>query len=134
MSEPAAAFAPRWASPPGETIRAALEERSISVEALAGALDRSGPWVHRLLDGDENISIETARRLAALVGGTVEFWITRDSQYHDDQSRVTADKWAMSLPISDMTAFCWIERPDTWQDRIKIGLKFFGVRDIDTFN
>ena len=134
MNEPTAAFAPRWASPPGDTIRAALDERSISIEALVGALDRPEPWVHRLLDGDENISIETARRLTALVGGTVEFWITRDSQFHDDRSRVTADHWAMSLPFSDMTSFGWVDRPSTWQERIRVGLNFFGVRDLDAWN
>jgi HTH-type transcriptional regulator/antitoxin HigA len=134
MSEHVAAFAPRWASPPGETIRAALGERGITVEALAGALGRPQGWVHRLLEGNESISIETARRLAATLGGSVEFWMTRDSQFHDDRSRVAADQWAMSLPISEMTSLGWIERPRNWQERIKVGLRFFGVRDLDAWN
>ena len=47
---------------------------------------------------------------------------------------LAADEWARSLPISEMTSLGWIENPKSWQDRIKVGFEFFGVRDLESWN
>jgi plasmid maintenance system antidote protein VapI len=93
-------FAPRWASPPGKTIRDALVERGLSLEVFAESIGVPDPRLQGLLSGSETISIELARRISTSIGGSVEFWMARDGQYRDDLARVEADRWAQSLPIS----------------------------------
>jgi HTH-type transcriptional regulator/antitoxin HigA len=125
------AFAPRWASPPGDTIRDALEERGLSREAFAEAIGIPISHVPALLGGEERISIALARRISSTIGGSVEFWLTRDGQYRDDLALVDADRWAESLPTAQMVQLGWIDMPVDWQDRISACLRFFDVRDLN---
>lgn len=123
-------FAPRWASPPGETIRDALVERGLSLEVFAASIGVPDPRLQGLLSGSETISIELARRISTSIGGSVEFWLTRDGHYRDDLARVEADRWARSLPISQMADFGWIDRPTGWRAQINSCLSFFDVRNV----
>ena len=123
-------FAPRWASPPGETIRDVLEQRGLSQAAFAKAIGLPLPRLTGLLSGGEMISIDLARRIADSIGGSVEFWLARDGQYREDLSRVEADGWAQSMPTSQMAAFGWIHRPMDWKEQITSCLGFFDVRDV----
>lgn len=126
-------FVPRWASPPGATIRGVLDERGIAVETFAREIDVPVARVERLLRGDEPISIDLARRLARYLGASVEFWMTRDGQYRDDLSRLAADDWVQTLPIADMTALGWVDKARTWHEQIGACLDFFGVRDFESW-
>ena len=118
MTERSPDFAPRWASPPGETIRDTLVERGLALEVFAESIGLPGPRLQGLLSGSETISIELARRISSSIGGSVEFWLTRDGHYRDDLARVEADRWAQSLPISQMAEFGWIDRSTGWQTQI----------------
>ena len=120
-------FSPRWASPPGETIRDILVERGLSPEVFAASIGVPDLQFEGLLTGHETISIDLARRISTSVGGSVEFWVTRDCQYRDDLTRVEADRWAQSLPIAQMADLGWIDKPTGWQERIDSCLSFFGV-------
>jgi plasmid maintenance system antidote protein VapI len=123
-------FAPRWVSPPGETIRDVLVERGLSAEAFAASIGVPDFRLEGLLTGDETISINLARRISTSIGGSVEFWLTRDGQYRDDLTRVEADRWAQSLPISQMADFGWIDEPTGRQDRVESCLSFFDVPNV----
>jgi HTH-type transcriptional regulator / antitoxin HigA len=123
-------FAPRWASPPGETIIDVLNDRHIDLDQFARMVDLSHDRLQQLLAGEFPISISLARRLSRAIGGTIEFWITRDGQYRDDLARVEADRWAQTLPLREMAALGWIERPVDWHDRLAQCLAFFGVPDV----
>lgn len=124
-------FIPRWASPPGDTIKDALEERSLNKDALVRALAFAPDRVQQLLDGGLPLTIDVADRLTRLIGGTVEFWMTRDGQYHADVARVAADEWAQHVPAREMAAFGWIsDDTDDWVARIDACLRFFDVKDV----
>lgn len=122
-----AEFVPRWASPPGDTIRDLLRERRLDVDAAARTLDLSAPDLESLLDGGRRITVELARRLVDAFGGSIEFWVARDAQYLDDRERVAADVWASSLPIAEMVSYGWIRRPGDWVERLEAALEFFDV-------
>lgn len=124
-------FIPRWASPPGDTIKEALEEQGLHRRALGEALGLPDENLQSLLDGSMPLTIKLADRLTAAIGGSVEFWMTRDGQYHADAARVAADAWAQRLPLRDMSAFGWIESDvDDWIAQIRACLQFFGVHNV----
>lgn len=122
------AFVPRWASAPGDTIKDALDEQRVDTHSLAEALALSGEELDALLRGDTPLTIRLAERLSSTVGGSIEFWMTRDGQYREDRSRVAADAWAQRLPIGEMATWGWIASDvDDWVGRIEMCLHFFDV-------
>lgn len=121
-------FIPRWASPPGDTIKDALHEQHLDPGTLADALELSQKDFDALLEGEIPLTIRLAERLSSAIGGSVEFWMTRDGQYQADRSRVVADAWAQRMPLHDMTTLGWIERDfDDWVGQIEECLRFFDV-------
>ena len=69
----AGAFVPRWASPPGDTIRDALTQRRLTELDLKTALRLSAADTSAVLSGDRAITIGMAENLSQIVGGTVDF-------------------------------------------------------------
>lgn len=128
-------FVPRWASPPGDTIKEAIVERRLDRQSLAQALEVSHEAFQALLEGETPLTIRLAERLSSIVGGSVEFWMTRDGQYHADRARLAAHAWAQQMPLHDMTALGWIQ-PDVgdWVERIDECLRFFDVTSPDAWN
>ncbi|TCN39317.1 plasmid maintenance system antidote protein VapI [Kribbella orskensis] len=129
-----ATFAPRWASPPGDTIREALDERGLSLTQFADMMACSPERASGLLDGAEPISLELGRRLADTIGATTQFWMSRDAQYRDDLDRVNADRWAESLPTAEMRKLGWLPKTSDWHERLDACLQFFGVPDLRTWD
>ena len=130
VSEP---FVPRWASPPGATIRGVLSDRNVSVETFATEIGMPRSTAEELLSGQRPISIEMARRLTSYLGASVEFWITRDGQYRDDLARLDAAEWVKTLPTSDMTSRGWIPRTSAWYEEVDACLRFFDVPDVEVW-
>ena len=121
-------FVPRWASPPGDTIRDALDEQGRDRQWLAAALDVSDARLDTVLAGETPLTIRLAERLCGAIGGSVEFWIARDGQYRADQARVAADAWAQRMPLREMASFGWIDPArGGWLERIAACLQFFDV-------
>jgi plasmid maintenance system antidote protein VapI/Zn-dependent peptidase ImmA (M78 family) len=129
----ATSFAPRWASPPGDTIKDALRERDISFNDFAAMMDLSPRVTTALLEGHEVISLSLARKLASSIGASLEFWMSREAQYQDDVVRVAADRWASTLPTKDMHRFGWLGKSSSWQDQITACLDYFDVPDLDAW-
>jgi addiction module HigA family antidote len=120
-------LAPRWASPPGETIRRVLAGRGQTAAHLAKRMGWSNTAVEDLLSGRGSITIETARRLSETVGASPEFWMARDAQYRDDLARVANDEWVQRLPFPDMVRMGWVPPTVDWRERIDVCARFFGV-------
>lgn len=121
-------FIPRWASPPSDTIRDALDEQRLDPAVLASALELDDDEFDAFMAGEVPLTVKLADRLSATIGGSIEFWMTRDGQYRADRSRVLADVWAQQMPIRDMAAFGWIDRGvSDWVEQIEACLRFFDV-------
>lgn len=127
-------LAPRWASAPGETVTAAMDERQIPLEDLATSLGLPVDEARMLLRGELSLTVAIARGLAGFIGGSTEFWLTREAQYHDDLARVQADKWSQGLPVSQMVTMGWIDKPASWLDQIDVCLRFFDVTDVEAWS
>ncbi len=123
------AFTPRWASPPGRTIRRALDAQGITVTDFAEMAGLSHQAAELLFLGEAPITMGVARKLEQAVGGTVAFWVQRDGQYRDSLALIDADRWAAGFPTADLARLGWIERPMSWTARIQTLLGFFDVAD-----
>lgn len=126
-------FAPRWSSPPSDTINEILEMRGISKAQFAQQIDLPIEDVERLLSGSDDLPLEVARRLSNELGASPDFWVNRFCQYQDDRERVAAAEWTEALPIAELGRMGWIRKETDWRDRIDACLEFFGVPDFSTW-
>ena len=60
---------------PGEILREEMEERDLSANALAKALDIPANRITAILNGQRGVSADTARGLSRCLGTTPEFWL-----------------------------------------------------------
>lgn len=79
-------FTPDWASPPGDTIQDALDERDIGPAELAELSGLTEDEVSGLLTGDQPLTHHIALRLEAALGEPVGFWLRREADYREGQS------------------------------------------------
>lgn len=125
-------FHPDWASAPGDTIADILRERSLSVVEFARRMEEAPEFVRDLLEGRATITIGLARRLERALGGSVEFWMSRDFQYRRDVARLHAadEEWLAELPVGDMIKFGWLRPTPHPSDEMAACLRFFGVPSV----
>jgi plasmid maintenance system antidote protein VapI len=109
-------FAPNWLSPPGETIRDALDYRRLSSDDLGEALGLSATATGHLLTGQLAIDARLAKGLAAMLGGSQCFWTKREGLYRDrlreaapPQDLVDFAEFKAALPLKDMRNFGWLQ-------------------------
>ena len=76
-----AEFKPMWVSLPGDTIVDILEERGWTLFDLSAKIGYPLRFVEKIIRGDIPISDRIARRLAFVLGSSVEFWMKREWQY-----------------------------------------------------
>lgn len=126
-------FEPDWASAPGETVGDILRERGLSASELADRLEKPVEQIEALLEGRTSFTIELARRLEEVLGGSVEFWMARDYQYREDVARLRSDEenWLNELPLSDMVRFGWLSSEPHPTDELKTCLEFFDVPTVE---
>lgn len=123
---------PDWASPPGQTILAILEQRELSVEEFAQRIGRSVAIAQKLLDGRYAIDREIAKTLSSTLGASERFWMSREYDYRaavetPEHVRVTTlAELVAKLPVKDMENFGWI-RATSKEDRVAECLTFFDV-------
>ena len=60
---------------PGEILRDEMDERDLSANALAQALDIPANRIAAILNGQRGVTQDTARRLSRYFGTTPELWL-----------------------------------------------------------
>jgi HTH-type transcriptional regulator / antitoxin HigA len=133
-----AAFSPDWASAPGDTIADILRERGVSIAEFAVQIERTPEQVEDLLQGRATITIAIARKLSEVLGGSVEFWMSRDFQYREDVARLQAvhatdREWLRELPLSDMIRFGWLRPAPRPSDEVAACLRFFDMPSVSAW-
>ncbi len=133
-------FSPDWASPPGDTIRDILEDLSLPTSEFAVRTGQTPQEAVDLLTGTLAVSKDVAARVAAVVGGSPGFWLSRDAKYrqalassHRAAIPDTSRAWLAELPLNDLCQFGWIARSRSPATMVSECLRFFDVPDIDTW-
>ncbi|HCC0205345.1 TPA: helix-turn-helix domain-containing protein [Proteus mirabilis] len=142
MTNLSASFAPDWVSPPGETILDISEERGWSQSELAKRLGFSEKHLSLLANGRASLTKETAEKLERVLGGSVDFWLSREANYQAHKSRIEAanrnslwEPWLEEVPVKDLMNCGAIEKLRIIKKHksqiVESCLKFFGVASPD---
>lgn len=84
MTENLDRFEPKWRlSPPGDTILDILEEKNWTQHEFAVRAGYTTKHVSQLLQGKTVITEDTALRLERVLGGSAEFWLSREAKYRE---------------------------------------------------
>ncbi len=136
-----ATFEPHWAVPPGATIEALLEKKSLSREHFATALGETVDVVQRLLLGLEKVDDDLASRLSRNLGCSKTFWLNREADYRTDLDRVKSlndesslQTWVKQFPVREMASLGWIGSTRSPMEAARECLKFFSVPDVSTWD
>ena len=71
------------ATPPGWTIREQLKMRKITQKELATRMDMSEKYIRQLINGEVQLTPETANRLEAILGVPAYFWNNLEAYYRE---------------------------------------------------
>ena len=135
-------FNPDWASPPGDSVLDAIEERGWTQADLAQRLGYSTKHVNQLIKAKVPLSDEAAIRLERVLGNPAKFWLTREAQYREQLAKLAAAEtmlewhpWLEKLPLSAlMKAGAIPKLRNILQFKntlVEVCLKFFGVASPD---
>lgn len=124
---------------PGRILRQFMEEKGWTHEELAVITGISRQMIYMILSGKSNLSLETAARLAAAFGNSVEEWIKWDSLYRMAVMQPGADLSNVGklsrmydlAPIKDMQKRGWIRVTVDASELEQELTKFFGRNPLD---
>lgn len=125
-----------WNSRPGDTIVDLLEYRGLSIDDFAAAIELSLNKAEKLINGEVEIDLQIAEKLADFFGSSSSFWMGREVRYRGNPARVVRNSlksnqdWLDSLPVRDMIKFGWIKASRSRDERLKACLDFFAVPSV----
>ncbi len=109
MADTNTPFLPDWLSPPGETISDIAEERGWSQGELARRLSYTEKHLSLLIHGKVPLTVDAAQRLERVLGGTAEFWLTREAKYQQHKARLESEErcakevgWLDKMPVKEL--------------------------------
>ena len=92
MTDLDAPFLPDWASPPGDSVRDALEHREMGLDAFSQRVGLTLEEAQDLLKGHFRILPEHAEKFSDCLGGSPMFWMRRDAQYLESLARLANNR------------------------------------------
>ena len=122
------------ATPPGATIKEQLNDRGMTQKAFAARMGMSEKHISKLINGDVQLTQETAAKLEIVLGVPAKFWNNLEAIYREkivkaeEENALDADiEIAKRFPYSEMATFGWV--PKTREVKMKVVnlRKFFEV-------
>src|ERR1039458_9830741 len=127
-------FAPDYASPPGDTLLEALEERGMSQAELAERTGRPKKTINEIVRGRAEITPETALQLEYVLGIPAHFWNNRERRYREalalsqESQRLSTEVDLLKrIPVKAMTNLGWLQPSKNEVDQLRAVYTFFGV-------
>lgn len=127
-----------WFSRPGDSVLSAMRRNGVSAEALSERLAGGMTQLRDLMSGFGTIDDDTADALSGMLGGSRDFWKTRQAKYQEALTKAVnqlsdedADVWLTRIPapgsrgrITAKTRLVELERR----------LAFFGVSTLKSWD
>lgn len=105
------------ATPPGATVKEQLNDRGMSQKEFAARMDMSEKHISKLINGDVQLTPETAVRLEMVLGVPAKFWNHLEATYREKIIKAEAEnamdadvEMAKQFPYSEMAKFGWFQR------------------------
>jgi len=125
------------ATPPGATIKEQLNDRGMSQKEFAARMDMSEKHISKLINGDVQLTSETAVRLEMVLGVPANFWNSLESIYREKiikaemENAMDADaELAKQFPYSEMAKLAWVPETRETKEKVINLRKYFGVVEL----
>ncbi len=122
------------ATPPGATIKEQLMDRGMSQKEFAARMDMSEKHISRLINGDVQLTPETALRLEMVLGAPAKFWNNLEAIYREKIIRAEAENTmdvdieiAKQFPYSEMSKFGWVPETREAKEKVNNLRKYFEI-------
>lgn len=129
------------ATPPGATIKEQLEYRGMSQREFARRMDYSEKFISQLINGQVELTPNTAHRLEMVLGVPSAFWMNLEARYREkllqveDESSIEEDKQiARKFPYAQMAKLGWVEPTRSVAKKVVELRKFFEVVRLTLLN
>ena len=106
------------ATPPGATIKEQLDDRGITQKEFAARMGMSEKHISKLINGEVQLTQETAARLEIVLGVPAKFWNDLEAIYREKLVKVNREnnmrddiELAGKFPYHEMAKLGWV--PDT---------------------
>ena len=125
------------ATPPGATIKEQLNDRGMSQKEFAARMDMSEKHISKLINGEVQLTIETAVRLETVLGVPAQFWNNLEAIYREKilkaetANSMDADaEIARKFPYVEMAKFGWVPKTSEAKEKAIYLRKYFEVVDL----
>ncbi len=125
------------ATPPGATIKEQLNDRGMSQKEFAVRMDMSEKHISRLINGDVQLTPETAVRLEMVLGVPAKFWNNLEAIYREKVIKAEAEnameadaEMAKRFPYNEMAKLGWVPETREVKDKVIYLRKYFEVVEL----
>lgn len=125
------------ATPPGATIKEQLNDRGMSQKEFAARMDMSEKHISKLINGDVQLTPETAVRLEMVLGVPAKFWNNLEAIYREKIIKAEAEnamdedtEIAKQFPYSEMAKFGWVPETREAKEKVVYLRKYFEVVEL----
>lgn len=129
------------ATPPGATIKEQLEYRGMSQREFAKRMDYSEKFISQLINGQVELTPNTAHRLEMVLGVPSAFWMNLEACYREkllkveEENSLDEDKQlARKFPYAQMAKLGWVEPSRSVTNKVIELRKFFEVVRLTLLN
>lgn len=125
------------ATPPGATIKEQLNDRGMSQKEFAARMDMSEKHISKLINGDVQLTPETAVRLEMVLGVPAKFWNNLEAIYREKIIKAEAEnamdadaEMAKQFPYSEMAKLGWVPETREAKEKVINLRKYFEVVEL----
>ena len=125
------------ATPPGATVKEQLNDRGMSQKEFAARMDMSEKHISKLINGDVQLTPETAVRLEMVLGVPAKFWNHLEATYREKIIKAEAEnamdadvEMAKQFPYSEMAKFGWVPETREAKEKVVNRRKYFEVVEL----
>ena len=125
------------AMPPGATIKEQLNDRGMNQKEFAARMDMSEKHISKLINGEVQLTPETAVRLEMVLGVPAKFWNNLEAIYREKIIKAEAEnsldadlELAKRFPYNEMAKYGWIPRTRESKEKVINLRKYFEVVEL----
>lgn len=125
------------ATPPGATIKEQLKDRGMSQKEFAARMDMSEKHISKLINGEVQLTPETAVRLEMVLGVPAKFWNNLEAIYREKIVKAEAEnamdadaEMVKQFPYNEMAKFGWVPETRKINEKVVNLRKYFEVVEL----